>query len=426
MGKGIPEFIPPLFWQTSSSLARLILCMLYLNLSGCATWQAPKAFDDSVLRARAMSEQLKGVRLSAAILSSDDNQRMFGADINATEVQPIWIEIENKSSQMLWLLRTGTDPDLFSPLEVAWPFHKSFARDTNARLDEHFDKLSFQNPIAPGTTQSGILFTNPHQQTRILSVDLLGQGEVFPFTLFLPVPDDAMNSSPVNVKINQLIQAAPVDYQNAGHFRTRLEQLPCCATNQDETQWGDPFNVILVGELDHIAAALIHRGFNFDMLDFDKAQRLFSRQPDIVARKTGSKGMPANWLRIWVAPLRFRGQAVFLAQAGRPLGWRLEEIKEKDMVLDPNIDEIRNLLIQDLLYSGGLEKLAFIPGVGAALPGELRSSLSGARYHTDGLRSVLFLANRPLSLSDLEILDWYPALKLQEAEAIKEIEHGGK
>ena len=121
-----------------------------------------------------------------------------------------------------------------------------------------------------------------------------------------------------------------------------------------------------------------------------------------------------------MAPFRIKGQADFLAQAGRPLGWRLVDLKEKVYVLEPTFDEIRYLLIQDLLYSGGLEKLAFIPGVETTLPD------GSSRYHTDGLRSVLFLTNRPLSLSDLEILDWYPALKIQEAETIKAVEHGGK
>ena len=37
-----------------------------------------------------------------------------------------------------------------------------------------------------------------------------------------------------------------------------------------------------------------------------------------------------------------------------------------------------------------------------------RTTVDGARYHTDGLRAVLFLATRPLSLADVELLDWAP------------------
>jgi hypothetical protein len=130
-------------------------------------------------------------------------------------------------------------------------------------------------------------------------------------------------------------------------------------------------------------------------------------------------------VRLWLAPLRFQGQPVFLVQAGRRQGWRLAEVEEKDMVLNPYVDEVRNLLIQDMMYSSGLQKIAFVSGVGATEPGESRSSLGGARYQTDGLRTVLFFITRPLSLSEIEILNWHPALKLREIEAIKEIENVG-
>jgi hypothetical protein len=366
---------------------------------------------------------VRGVKLSAAVLSSDESLRMFGVKVNDTGIQPVWIEVENTTSQVLWFLRSGSDPELFSPLEVAWPFHASFAGETNTLLDDHFDALSFQNPIAPDTTQSGVIFTNPHHQTRLLSIDILGQGQFFPFTLFLEVPDDLTDDYAFALaNVNQLSEAVVDDYQDVNKFRARLEQLPCCATGADASEAGDPLNVILVGDFADIATAFVRRGFRTSVLEFDNAQRLFGRPPDIVGRKVAKGGMPTNRVRVWGAPFRYKGKTVFIGQAGRPLGWRLAKVKEKGLMLNPNVDEVRNLLIQDMMYSSGLEKLAFISGVGATSPGELRDSLDGTSYYTDGLRAVLFLVTRPLSLSDLQILDWHPALKLREAEAIKEIE----
>jgi len=405
----------------------LILSMLGLTLTGCAGWQPPPAgFDDSVLRVRAVTAEVRGVKLNAAVLSSGDSQRMFGANINAAGVQPVWIEVENTTGQMLWLLRSGTDPDLFSPLEVAWSFHTSFANETNAQLDDHFHSLSFQNPIAPGTKQSGVIFTNPHQQSRLLNIDILGQGQLFPFTLFLTVPDDQTDNHAIALdNVYQLIEAATDDYQNTDTFRARLEQLPCCASSADGNAAGDPLNVILVGNFADIVTALVRRGFRNSELEFDNAQRLYGRPPDLVGRKSAMGGMPANWVRVWVAPFRNQGETVFVAQAGRRLGWRLKEVENEDLMLNPNVDEVRNLLIQDMLYSNGLSKIAFVSGVGPTSPGELRGSLGGASYHTDGQRAVLFLVTRPLSLSDVQILDWHPALKLREADAVKELENDG-
>ncbi len=83
-------------------------------------------------------------------------------------------------------------------------------------------------------------------------------------------------------------------------------------------------------------------------------------------------------------------------------------------MLHDDVDEARNLMIQDMMYSGGLDKLGFATGVGSASPTHPRTTLGGARYHTDGLRAVLFLATRPLSLSDVEFLDWAPYLGLND------------
>ena len=118
--------------------------MLYLTLVGCApSWKIPTEFHDSTLRARAVTAEVRGVKLSAAVLSSDDSLQMFGVNVNDTGVQPVWIEVENTTSQVLWFLMSGSDPDLFSPLEVAWPFHKFFGDKTNTLLDDHFDAMSF-------------------------------------------------------------------------------------------------------------------------------------------------------------------------------------------------------------------------------------------------------------------------------------------
>jgi hypothetical protein len=420
-GHSILQFMARLHGKAHSTLVMFVLSMFYFALMGCATWQAPPEFDVSALRARAVTNEVKGIRLSAAVLSTEDSKQMFGANINKTEVQPIWIEVDNSTTQTLWLLRPGTDPDIFSPLEVAWSFHTAFSSETNARLDDHFDALSFQNPIAPNSKRSGIIFTNPHQEIRLLNVDLLGQGQIFPFTLFPLIPDDSQGEH-ARAIVKRFTETKADDYQDTASFRAMLEQLPCCATSVDGAKSGDPVNVILVGEFEDISAALVRRGFRVKILDFDDAQYLYGQPPDAVVRKTGQGGVAATWLRIWIAPLRYQGNAVFLVQAGRPVGGRfiVTEDENKDPILHPNVDEARNLFIQDMMYSGGLGKLAFVTGVGVAERDKPRASFDGASYYTDGLRTVMFFVTRPRSMSEVEILDWHPILKLREADSAKE------
>ena len=47
------------------------------------------------------------VRIAATVLSADDSRRMLGADIPATGMQPVWIEVHNGSQRALWLLRSA-------------------------------------------------------------------------------------------------------------------------------------------------------------------------------------------------------------------------------------------------------------------------------------------------------------------------------
>ena len=378
-------------------------------LFGCATWQPPQRIDDAGLRARAETATVKDVRVSAAVLSTEDSRAMFGADVNASGIQPIWVEVENRTSQLLWLLHSGTDPNYFSPLEVSWGFHAPLAGARNAAIDAHFDRLAFPNPIPPGETRAGILFTNPHRVTRLLNVDLLGQRFLAPFSLFLNVPDDQLEN-PVLAMFQRRFAEVEVDYREADRLRTGLERLPCCATLAGGGA-GDPINVVLIGTLEDVASALVRRGYRADERIGDRAQLLFGRPPDAVARKAGQQGVSANWLRLWLAPLKYRGQPVFLVQAGRPIGGRFALADGERVVLHADVDEARNLFLQDMFYSGALAQLAFSRSSAQAGPGQMNKSVSGSDYRSDGLRAVLFLTTRPLALSDVQILDWEPYLE---------------
>ena len=146
-----------------SGLLRACAICLSLALAGCVTWQAPADVDDAALRSRAVTDSRRDVHVSAAVLGASDTQRIFGSDLDEIHVQPVWIEVWNGTSQPLWFLRTGTDPDYYSPREVAWSLHIPLRGDVNARIDDYFDNLALKNPIAPGAVRAGILFTNPER-----------------------------------------------------------------------------------------------------------------------------------------------------------------------------------------------------------------------------------------------------------------------
>ena len=211
-----------------------LACVLAV-LSGCATWNMPVDTSDTPFRARAITETKGGVQLSATVLDAEDSLRLFGTDVTAAGIQPVWIEVRNDTEQVFWLLRSGTDPDYFSPLEVAWSAHVKLGGDTNERIDEHFDRLAFPNPIPAHGASSGILFTNPQPVTKLLNVDLLGNRTMVPFTLFLPVRGDVARAGEL---IHRYADAEITRYDDLEALRRALENLPCCAATADGDRRG--------------------------------------------------------------------------------------------------------------------------------------------------------------------------------------------
>jgi hypothetical protein len=388
------------------SAARIALLIVVAGtMSACATWQPPSDTGDAALRARSFAQSNRGVRVSAAVLGPEDSVRMLGTDVTTTGVQPVWIEVRNETDQVLWLLRSGTDPDYFSPLEVAWSSHITLGGKTNERIDEHFDRMAFPNPIPAHGASSGILFTNPQPVRKLLNVDLLGNRTMVPFTLLLPVPGDAANMQDV---VHRYEDAEVTSYDDPEGLRKALENLPCCATTATGRADGAPLNVILIGQLDDVAAAGSRRGFRRSQPETGMTLQVFGRPQDLYFRKRAQAGASAIGLRLWRAPISFRGQLVFLVQAARPVGGRFLPEGTREVRLHPDVDEVRNSLIHDFMYSGGLEKLAFVSGVGAVPAAQPRQIPGAGSYFTDGKRVVLFLGTRPLTFSDVEVLDWEP------------------
>ena len=74
--------------------------------------------------------------------------------------------------------------------------------------------------------------------------------------------------------------------------------------------------------------------------------------------------------------------------------------------IDPDIDEARFSLIEDLIFSQMLSKVGFVKGVGSARPSKPRTNLTGDPYFTDGYRTVLVLDPGPIALNEVKSLNW--------------------
>jgi hypothetical protein len=334
-------------WWGLDTCLILLLAML---AAGCATstFVQPEEFDVGVLRERAETLVEQSVRVSAAIPSREQSHAIFGIDLSSRNIQPVWLEIENNSDLRLHFMRTGLDPEYFSPREVGFAFHGSLSDESKEQLDWHLEGLNFENPIAPGSTVSGFVYTNEDKETKFVRVDLLGRGWSGHLTLVVPVPDRLLSDGHIARLHAMLSESKPLHVKKASELRTQLEKLPCCTASEDGVE-GLPLNVVLIGDLGALAPALARRHFHYTPTN---PLYVFGRPQDISLRK-GERWVAAqpHMLRAWLTNIRFQGMLVWVGQLRTPLGGRFAGDDDESLPLsDPDVDEARNDLVQDAIF----------------------------------------------------------------------------
>jgi hypothetical protein len=130
------------------------------------------------------------------------------------------------------------------------------------------------------------------------------------------------------------------------------------------------------------------------------------RNQDIALQKTRDTIHERNHLRLWLAPVRLGDKPVWIGQISRDIGVRWTRKTILTHKIDPDVDETRDFLIQDLWYAQGLAQYAYVKGVGAAPLSAPRTNLTGDPYFTDGLRAVLWVSSQPVGLDETRLLEW--------------------
>ena len=104
--------------------------------------------------------------------------------------------------------------------------------------------------------------------------------------------------------------------------------------------------------------------------------------------------------------MRFEGQPVWIGQISRDIGVHFTRKTITTHKIDPNVDETREFLLEDLAYGQSLARFAYVGGVGEAPLDEPRGNLTGDPYFTDGFRVVLWVASKPVDIADIEAVEW--------------------
>ena len=140
-------------------------------LSGCASGFDPKPIESVPFRERTVTQTEAGLRVSTAVPSARETKELFGVALYKKGVQPVWIEIENGSSEEVTFLPFAVDTDYHSPIEVAALNRSKKARGLAA---QYFFQNGVDLRIAPDEVRSGFVFTNLDEGTKAFNVDRLG------------------------------------------------------------------------------------------------------------------------------------------------------------------------------------------------------------------------------------------------------------
>jgi hypothetical protein len=395
--------------------------------AGCGGFE-PKPLDELPTLERSQTLTDNNLTVTVAVPTVEEARELFDSKLDKKRVQPVWIQIENGSDELVWFPSITVDRDYFPPQEVAWRSHRTWAKKTNRRIDLYFGAQAIPFNIEPGETASGFVFTNLDRGRKLVPLELLQEHATTDFEFIVPVPGFRADHAAVDF-VGLYEDTEWVDLQDESELERWVESLPCCTTNKDGTKTGDPVNFVIVepegaGNKGFVRAGWdeteqTSTGASIRMVGaaiFGKTYRnapmsslyLFGRPQDIGLQKARWNIHQRNHLRVWLAPVTYRGDYVWVGQISRDIGSRLTT-KSPTLTthkIDPNVDDARDSLIIEMLYARVLAAFAAADGVGAASAEAPRTNLTGDPWFTDGRRAVIFLSDEPRANEDIEYLRW--------------------
>jgi len=414
-------------------LAYLLAILFFVMvLASCATFQTgttyrPESINEVRFRDRAVSKADADVRVSVAVPTAEEIRSLFDVDLIKKEIQPVWVKVENQSEKTFYLLDEATDPNSFSPLEVVYAVRGGLFNVYRDEMERHFRAVGFKNPIRPNTAVSGFIYTNLDEGEKVVQIDLIASEQVKLFTFFVQIPGMRVDYGMVD--FDSLYPDEEIADVDEGELKAALEALPCCTTDEEGTEFGDPLNLVIIGDFMNITAAFARRGwlpaeetystavwktiksFLFgSRYRYSPVSPLYfeGRSQDFARQEPRHDIHERNHLRLWYTPLRYQGKPVFIGQISRDIGVRFtsEVWPPVTHKIDPDIDEARGSVVQDMIYSQMLAKVGRVKGVGRARPSKPRANLTGDPYFTDGNRAVLIINQGPIALNQIQTFLW--------------------
>jgi len=374
--------------------------------------------------------------VGVTVLNQKESEQFFGVPLAHRGIQPVWLQVRNVGNHPYRLRLASLDPNYYAPLEAAYVNHfaigkrilgfgllawlflpliilllfKVFsARAANRRMNEYFESHGFGwGLIQPGAEILGFVFTTLDEGTKQLSVRLLGGKGTKEFSFSIRVPGLRVDHE--GGRFDELYRALGTIDCDEAELRKRLEALPRSTTGRTGATEGDPLNLVAIGDFDSILNGFGARWDETETISLRSCWRTFKafslgsryryspvsalyvagRSQDFALQRARQTINERLHLRLWLTPLRLIGKPVWIGQVSRDIGVRftLKTWNLTTHAIDPNVDDGRDYVLDDLMESGRVSQVGYVAGVGAAARDAPRRNLTGDPYFTDGQRAV--------------------------------------
>ena len=388
----------------------------------------------------AVTQRRDNLEVRVAVLDDAASRKFFGVPMARRGIQPVWIHIVNRSDRPYRLQFVALDPNHFSPLEaaalnhysggkrllgfgfLAWlflpllillPIKLLAVRSANRKMDAFFMQHAFRmRPIPSGGQQAGFVFTNLSEGNKNVLVRLLGNDGLEDFEFSIPV--QGLPADHLRREFHAIHAPEDVTDVDIPGLLQYLAAAPHATTNCRGRRSGDPANLVVVGDFHTVLSAFGARWDETEVISLASCWKtarafltgaeyryspvsalfLFGRSQDFALQRIRDSINERLHLRLWATPLRYQGQCVWIGQVSRDIGvrftWRTWNLTTHR--IDPDVDEARDYVVEDLMHIGRLDMAGYVDGVGACDQAAPRRNLTGDPYYTDGKRAVVLLS----------------------------------
>lgn len=414
-------------------LSRILLpCLAMLLAAGCASIDETFFSSDEHFKERLHLKERNNIKVELAALSNQDNIDHFGYALNDIGVQAVYVKITNNNDSPRLLFPIASDPNYYPPYEIARRLQLALNFDVEDTYFKLHDQL-INNTIQAKSSVEGFLYTHADEGMKSIWIELEGVGLSDSFHFVVPVPGLPSNYYSVDQEVlDAHFETTPL---NRDELRQWLQTLSCCTTNIKDLS-GDPVNIAFIGSLEEVRAALIGRHWDVtapisraslkrmvSAFFFGSRYRyapisplfFFNREHDLAFQKVRSIIDERIHLRLWLAPVNFEGRSVWIGQISRDIGikmtWKLWP--PTTHIIDPDVDEARYYLLQDLVQDKHLKAFAYAKGIPTTSLEAPSYNAENDPYFTDGLRALFVLSKGAHDSEHLHLWPWDYSDKLK-------------